>query len=115
MDLHSYAEIIIWPWGFTGPDPGNLDQLTTLGRKLAYFNGYDPSHSIWYDVDGDTIDFAYGDAGVASFVFELGTSFFQDCGTFLDEILPDNLESLIYARRWRARRTSHPPAPRSWT
>jgi carboxypeptidase T len=99
MDLHSYAEIIIWPWGFTGPDPGNLDQLTTLGRKLAYFNGYDPSHSIWYDVDGDTIDFAYGDAGVASFVFELGTSFFQDCGTFLDEILPDNLESLIYAAK----------------
>lgn len=100
FDIHSAAEIVLWPWGFdTNNDPPNGQALQTLGRKLAYFNGYDPSHYIWYPVDGDTIDSAYGRLGVASYVFELGTTFFQDCGSFESTILPDNLQSLIYAAK----------------
>lgn len=100
FDIHSYSEIILWPWGFdTTNNPPNNTALQTLGRKLAYFNGYDPSHQIWYAVDGDTIDSAYGRLGVASYVFELGTTFFQDCESFESTIFPENLEALIYAAK----------------
>lgn len=100
MDIHSHSEIILWPWGFdTSNNPPNNTGLQTLGRKLAYFNGYDPSHQIWYAVDGDTIDSAYGRLGVASYVFELGTAFFQDCASFESTIYPENLQSLIYAAK----------------
>ena len=36
---------------------------------------------------------------MASYTFELGTSFFQDCSTFENTILPDNLQALIYAAK----------------
>ncbi|MCD4751335.1 MAG: hypothetical protein K8R59_18345, partial [Thermoanaerobaculales bacterium] len=100
FDIHSYSELILWPWGFdTENDPPNGPALQTLGRKLAYFNDYDPSHQIWYAVDGDTIDSTYGYLGVASYVFELGTTFFQDCESFESTIFPDNLHALIYAAK----------------
>ncbi len=37
LDIHSYGNLVIWPWGFTyGPAP-NGNALQTLGRKFAYF------------------------------------------------------------------------------
>ena len=90
---------MLWPWGFAGSAP-NATELRTLGRRLAWFNGYTPQQSVQlYPTDGTTIDFAYGEQGVAAYVFEIGTSFFQDCGTFEGAILPDNLDALFYAAR----------------
>ena len=98
LDIHSYSELVLWPWGFTSQPAGNATQLQTLGRKFAYFNGYEPEQAIGlYPTDGTTDDFAYGELGLPAYTFELGTSFFQDCGTFENTILPDNLQSLIYA------------------
>jgi carboxypeptidase T len=74
--------------------------LRALGRRLAWFNNYTPQQSIGlYPTDGTTVDFAYGDLGVAAYTYELGTDFFQDCGSFEATILPDNLESLRYAAK----------------
>ncbi len=98
IDVHSYSELILWPWGFTWQPTGNGTAHQTLGRKMAYFNGYYPEQSIGlYPTDGTTDDFFYGDLGVASYTYELGTSFFQSCSTFENQILPDNLEALLYA------------------
>lgn len=100
VDLHSYSELVLWPWGFTSQATGNGTALQTLGRKLAFFNGYEPDQAIGlYATDGTTVDFAYGELGVASFVVELGTSFFQDCQSFEDRIFPDNLNLLIYGAK----------------
>jgi carboxypeptidase T len=100
FDIHSYSELVLWPWGFTSNPTGNNAALRALGRRLAWFNGYTPEQSIGlYPTDGTTVDFAYGDLGVASYTFELGTDFFQDCGSFESTILPDNLESLRYAAK----------------
>lgn len=99
FDIHAFSELVLWPWGYGGNSP-NVDALTTLGRKLAWFNDYTPQQAIeLYATDGTTIDFGYGDLGVASYVYELGTSFFQDCATFENQILPDNLASLLYAAK----------------
>ncbi|MGH2545238.1 MAG: M14 family metallopeptidase [Ardenticatenaceae bacterium] len=100
MDLHSYSELVLWPWGFTDEPTGNGTQFQTFGRKFAYFNDYFPEQSIGlYPTDGTTIDFAYGDLGVGAFTFELGTAFFQQCSTFENVIYPDNLPALVYAAK----------------
>ncbi len=99
MDIHSYGRLVLWPWGFSTTPPPNAAELQTLGRKFAFFNDYDPAHHIWYDVDGATDDFAYGRLGLSSYVFEIGTSFFQDCASFENTILPDNLPALLYAAK----------------
>jgi hypothetical protein len=100
FDIHSYGELVMWPWGFVSSQTANNAALQTLGRRLAWFDGYSPDQSIGlYPTDGDTTDFAYGDLGVAAYGFELGTDFFQDCGSFEATILPDNLESLRYAAK----------------
>ena len=100
FDIHSYGRLVMWPWGFTPTYAANNAALQTFGRRLAWFNGYEANQSIGlYPTDGTTIDFAYGDLGVAGYTFELGTDFFQDCDSFEAAILPDNLESLRYAAK----------------
>ena len=100
IDIHSYSELVLWPWGFTGSPTGNGTALQTLGRKLAFFNGYEPDQAIGlYPTDGTTVDFAYGDLGVAACLFELGNWFFEDCANFESTILPDNLAALVYAAK----------------
>ena len=111
MDIHSYGQLVLWPWGFSTTPPPNAAELQTLGRKFAYFNDYDPAHHIWYDVDGATDDFAYGRLGLSSFVFEIGTSFFQDCASFQNTILPDNLSALVYAAKSARRPYMSPSGP----
>ena len=97
LDLHSYSREIYWPWFHTISIPPNRTALATLGRKLAFFNNYDPFEIA--SLDGSAVDFAYGDLGVASFLIELGTAFFQDCDRFETRIMPDNLEVLLYAAK----------------
>jgi len=82
ISVHSYSDLVIWPWGFDDyGDSPNYAQLRTIGRKFAYYNGYNPSQSIWYDVDGAVDDWTYGKFGIASFTFEVGPSS-GSCGGF---------------------------------
>jgi hypothetical protein len=101
IDLHSYGNWVLWPWGFTDAAAApNHSTLQTLGRKLAFFNNYRPAQaSDLYPASGATDDYAYGELGLAAFTFEMGTWFFQDCTTFESTIYPDNLEALLYAAR----------------
>lgn len=100
LDLHSYSELVLWPWGFTSTSAPNATALQTLGRKFAYFNAYAPNQAIeLYPTDGTTGDFAYGELGLAAYTFELGTYFFQDCASFENTILPKNLPALLYAAK----------------
>jgi hypothetical protein len=99
LDLHSFSELVLWPWGFSGAAP-NATALTTLGRKLAFFNGYAPQQAIeLYPSDGTTIDFVYGETGVAAFAFEIGTAFFESCSSFESTVLPENMDALVYAAK----------------
>lgn len=100
IDLHSYSELVLWPWGFTTNPPPNSLALQTLGRRLAFFNGYTPQQADQlYPTSGTSDDYIYGELGVPAYVIEMGDSFFQDCASFVSTILPDNLDALIYAAR----------------
>ncbi|MFC4427650.1 M14 family zinc carboxypeptidase [Deinococcus navajonensis] len=100
IDIHSYSQLVLWPWGDTTAVAPNGTALQSLGRKLAYFNGYTPEQSVGlYPTSGTTDDFAYGELGVASYTIELGTAFFEPCSTFTGTTLPKNQAALLYALR----------------
>lgn len=100
MDIHSYSQLVLWPWGDTSSAAPNMAPLRTLGRRLAYFNSYRPQQSAeLYGTDGATDDFAYGSLGVPAYTLELGVAFFENCNTFTSATLPNNLAALKYAAR----------------
>jgi carboxypeptidase T len=100
IDLHSYSQLVLWPWGTTSTPAPNGQALQTLGRKLAFFNNYTPMQSIGlYPTDGTSDSVSYGELGVAAYTIELGTAFFQSCTTYDNTIKPANLQALIYAAK----------------
>lgn len=100
LDIHSYSELVLWPWGDTATPAPNGTALQTLGRRFAWFNGYTPTQSIGlYPTDGTTDGPSYGELGVPAYTFELGTSFFQSCSVYTNTIKPDNLPALVYAAK----------------
>ena len=99
ISLHSYSNLVLWPWGWTHDAAPNQAQLQTLGRKFAYFNNYMPEQSsALYRTTGDTTDWAYGELGIPAYTFELGEWFFQPCSD-LPQIREENLETLLYAAK----------------
>lgn len=85
ITLHSYGNDIIIPWGFTQATSPNDAQYRRLGAKYAASNGYlvgTNEETVGYDTSGTTDDFTYGELGVASVTFEVGSSS-GTCGGFL--------------------------------
>ena len=100
LDIHSYSQLVLWPWGDTTSLAPNSTALQTLGRRMAYFNNYKPEQSVGlYPTDGTTDDTMYGLLGVPSYTIELGVAFFESCSTFEGTTLPRNLNALKYAAR----------------
>jgi hypothetical protein len=74
ISMHQYTDLILWPYAAFGPGSApNYAQLRTIGRKIAYYNGYDPT-GFFYTADGVTDDWTYGKFGIASFVYEIAPS-----------------------------------------
>ena len=119
ITLHSYGDLVLFPYGFRSAPAPNHAQLETLGRKFGYFNGYEVCQSgepgCIYTTTGSTDDWAYGELGLAAYTFELGTDFFQDCPAFEDTILPGNLPALLYAAKAARRPYQDPAGPESLT
>ena len=100
LDIHSHAQLVLWPWGHSTTPSGNSEALATLGMRMAWFNDYEPQQSVGlYATRGTTDDFAYGELGVPSYTIELGVAFFENCTTFESETAPHNLAALRYAAR----------------
>jgi len=81
ISLHSYSDLILWPYGFAAGTAPNNAQLRTIGRKFGFYTGYNPSGDI-YTVDGATDDWTYGKFGIASFTFEVGSTWGSCSGFF---------------------------------
>jgi PKD repeat protein len=100
LDLHSSGRLVWGSWGHTSDLPQNATELQTLGRKLAYFNGYAPVVGMGlYPTDGCSDDVSYFEKGVPAYTFELGTKFFESCTYFTNTLVPDNIPALIYAAK----------------
>lgn len=98
IDIHSYGGMVLWPYGDTSSLAPNSAQLQSLGRKLSYFNGYEPDQSAGlYPAAGGSDDAAYGELGVAAYTIEVGNAFFESCANFTSTTLPKNQAALLYA------------------
>lgn len=113
ITLHSYAQLVLYPWGWTDAASPNLSQLQTLGRKFGYFNGYEVCNgqNCLYGTSGTTDDYTYGVLGVASYTFEMGQSFFESCSAFTNNVLPKNMPALYYALKAARRPYQNPAGP----
>ena len=113
ISLHSFSELVLFPWGWTTQPAPNHAQLQTLGRKFGYYTGYRTCQSgapgCIYQTDGTTDDWSYGELGVPSYTFELGTEFFERCDYFENTIIDENLPALLYGFK-AARRPYQSPA-----
>lgn len=100
LDIHSYSQLVLWPWGVRNAPAPNGTALQTLGRRFAWFNNYTPQQSIGlYPTDGTSDSVSYGELGVAAFTFELGTDFFESCTNYTNTIKPNNIPALFYAAK----------------
>jgi len=113
ITLHSYAELVLYPWGYGSDAAPNMAELATLGRKFGYFNHYEvcQSPSCLYAASGTTDDWAYGELGIASYTFEIGIDFFESCASFQQTTLPDNLAALKTAFKHARRPYQTPKGP----
>ena len=78
IDIHSYSELILWPYGYKFADTGSdmtADQrntFATIGQQMASTNGYTPEQaSDLYIADGVSIDWLFNNQGIFAYVFEL--------------------------------------------
>jgi hypothetical protein len=107
LDIHSYSDIVIWPWGApyingnasTASQTANNTEMATIGQRIAYFNQYQPLNQFFYDTNGTTTDHVYGATGAPSLTLELGNSFYEDCSSFESSVLPDNTKVLLYVAK----------------
>ncbi|RSM64486.1 peptidase M14 [Kibdelosporangium aridum] len=93
ITVHSYGNLIMPPWGWTWNANPNKAGLDALGRKMAAFNSYTVRAE--GDTTGTTDDFTYGNLGIASYTFELGSSS-GNCGGFFPQY--SCVDSLFWPR-----------------
>ncbi|MFN8444601.1 MAG: M14 family metallopeptidase [Caldilineaceae bacterium] len=113
ITLHSYAELVLYPWGWTTTPAPNVTALQTLGRKFGYYNGYQVCNgpNCLYGTSGTTDDYTYGKLGIASYTFEVGQNFFESCSFFESNIIPKNKPALYYAFKAARRPYQAPLGP----
>jgi hypothetical protein len=78
IDFHTYAELVMWPYGYTLTDvPADMtqddhDAFAAMGQAMAASNGYVAQQmSDLYITDGTVCDWLYGVHRIFSYTFEM--------------------------------------------
>ncbi|MFC4333790.1 M14 family zinc carboxypeptidase [Salininema proteolyticum] len=84
ISLHAYGNYLIVPWGYSTARPPNDSDLRSLANAQAQHNGYqvgNPAETVGYTASGTTDDYTYGELGIASYTYEIGSGW-GSCGGF---------------------------------
>ncbi len=80
LHYHAYSNVLIHSWGDgTLPDEPDLTTIREIGWEMSKYNGYQVGtgyETIGYGVNGDAVDWSYGEAGLISYTPEVGS--YQD-------------------------------------
>lgn len=103
LTLHSYADEVLLPWGFTTQHAPNDTGLRSFGFRMSYFNGFAAGQAgeILYNSSGATEDWLYDQLGVPGFTWEVGPNG-GGCGGFFpdyvcqDDFFANNVKGLMY-------------------
>ena len=113
ISFHSFAQDILFPWGYTteaAPTDaelravaGTLAGLIAGVRGTAYSSGQ--ASRLLYLTNGDTVDWTYSIAGAPSYTIELSPVDIDHGGFFNDEaaigaIFEENLPAMLYLTRY---------------
>jgi carboxypeptidase T len=78
IDFHSYGQIVLYPWAYTGTPPKDRDRLAALGDRVtsAMFAAHHTPYRLasgvdFYPASGTMTDWMYGEAGALSYTIEL--------------------------------------------
>ncbi len=111
LDYHSYAGLVLWPWGYTETPISNLEDRQVheiIGREYAALTDYIPMQvSDLYCCSGISIDWSYGitqdrDVPIFSWTIELwGESYPPATGFYPDPsdipfLCESNCEAALY-------------------
>lgn len=128
LTLHSYSNLVLWPWGWTENAAPNSTELAMIGQKFASYNNFTPTQSTGlYPTSGTTDDWAYGELGVPAMTFEVGPES-GSCGGFFPPFTcldggsggsfwPRNLPAFLHAARIARApyQLAHGPTPETFT
>jgi carboxypeptidase A4 len=101
-DIHSYSQLILWPWGYTSALPADQDEFARIGfgmeERIEALYGTDfvagPIYSTIYAASGGSTDWAYGAAGILAFSYELRDTGASGFVLPPSQIMPSCLETL---------------------
>ncbi len=99
FDVHSFSQVLLSTWGFSGGPPPDDAGIQTLGRKYGWFVDYPSQTGSFGIVDGSSKDYAYGELGIPAYTIELGTEFFQQCDVFEHLMVEDHLRAMTWAAK----------------
>ena len=103
ITFHSYAQLVLWPYGYTYTDiPADMTQddhnvFVAMGQAMAATNGYTPQQaSDLYITDGTTDDWAYGVHKIFMYTFEMGSNTFYPPGSEIPALTSVNDAAVRY-------------------
>lgn len=108
IDFHTYAELILWPYGYTTTNvPADMtqderDAHAVAGQAMAATNGYTPEQaSDLYITDGSIGDWTFGVHKIFSYTFEMYPVSSSQGGFYPpDEVIPTqtsrNRQAILY-------------------
>lgn len=95
LNIHSYSNLIIVPWGYVNEWPAGYDSVIyeQMSIRMRRTNGYTygtSQQTVSYPVNGPATDWYWGDRGAYAFVIEVGEDFWQEeqIPAQLDEAMP---------------------------
>ncbi len=96
VSLHSYSELVIYPWGYTNQPTVDHEYYVAMAEKMAGWTGYTPLQGYdLYKTSGVWDDWSYAETGAYSFTIEMGRAFQPPASAIINqsELL---LTSLMY-------------------
>ena len=78
LHYHAYSNVLIHPYGNASlPEEPDLTTYRKVGEEMTHYNGYAVGTGfevIGYTVNGDAVDWSYGDQGLIAYTPEVGSS-----------------------------------------
>ena len=72
ISYHSYAGLVLWPWGYARRTTPHDSLFKDIGNRLADITGYEGRQATdLYPASGDSEDWLYGSGNIMAFTIEL--------------------------------------------
>ena len=100
ISIHSAGDIVFYPWEGVNDLPPNLAGLRGLAQKMGHATTFAACQNCFIGTaSGTTVDNVYEKLGIASYTYEIGSSFGESCTGFESTVLPRTLDGLLSAAR----------------